>query len=214
MQRIQLDVSERSESGKGAARKLRAAGRVPAVAYGSGVAALSLDVDGLELDRIQQSGANVLIDLAGPEAVSGRIALLKEVQRDPVKRSLLHCDFYVIDPEKPIVVSVPLHFEGRPPGVELGGVLEPLIRELEVGCLPLAIPDSISVDVSGLDIGQAVQVGQLELPEGVAATADAERAVVHVVAARVVEEDEPVEDEEAETPEEEAPGEDGEEESS
>ena len=192
MQRVRLDVSERTERGKGFNRRLRAEGRIPAVVYGPGLPTLSLAVRSLELDQIEQSGANALLDLAGSEAMKGKIVLLKELQRDPVRSMPLHCDFYVIDPAKPITVSVPLHLQGRPVGVDLGGVLEPQLRELEITCLPLSIPDSIDVDVSALDIGQSVRLSEIELPEGVSTLTDLETSVAHVVTARVVlEEEEP-----------------------
>jgi large subunit ribosomal protein L25 len=188
MQRVQLEVSAREGTGKGLARRLRAAGRIPGILYGSGVAPIALSVDRLTLDKVLQRSVNALLDLKGIQAVEGRIALLKELQRDPVRRTPLHCDFYVIDPEKPISISVPLHFEGKPRGVEQGGVLEPLLRELEVSCLPLAIPETISVQVGELEIGQSIHVEQLVLPEGVSPTGDPSRAVVHVAAARLEQE--------------------------
>jgi large subunit ribosomal protein L25 len=188
MQRVQLEVSAREATGKGVARKLRASGRIPAIVYGTGVDPVALSVDRLALDKIVQRSVNALVDLKGPRAVDGRLALLKELQRDPLRRRLLHCDLYLVDPNKPITVSVPVHFEGKPRGVEQGGVLEPLLRELEVSCLPMAIPEVISVDVSQLDIGHSLHVGELALPEGVRATAEPERAVVHVITPRLVEE--------------------------
>ena len=214
MQRVRLDVSERTQRGKGVARKLRAEGRIPAVMYGSGVPTLPLAVNAQELDKIEQGGTNALLDLSGPEAVAGKIVLLKDLQRDPVKRVPLHCDFYVIDPKKEITVYVQIHLQGRPVGVELGGVLETQLRDLEISCLPLGIPDSIDVDVSSLDIGDAIRVSDLDLPEGVSTTAEPERAVAHVIAARVIEEEEeaegePLDAEEGESAEEASPEADG-----
>ncbi|MCE2391293.1 MAG: 50S ribosomal protein L25 [Proteobacteria bacterium] len=214
MQRVRLDVSERTQRGKGVARKLRAEGRIPAVMYGSGVPTLPLAVNAQELDKIEQGGTNALLDLSGPEAVAGKIVLLKDLQRDPVKRVPLHCDFYVIDPKKEITVYVQIHLQGRPVGVELGGVLEPQLRDLEISCLPLGIPDSIDVDVSSLDIGDAIRVSDLDLPEGVSTTAEPERSVAHVIAARVIEEEEeaegePLDTEEGDSAEEASPEADG-----
>jgi ribosomal protein L25 (general stress protein Ctc) len=90
------------------------AGRVPAVLYGREFQPVALTVDRLALDKVVHKSSNALLDLKGPKQVEGRIVLLKDVQRDPVKRSLIHCDFLVIDPRRPITVSVPLHFLGKP----------------------------------------------------------------------------------------------------
>ena len=95
MQRLKLEVSVREAAGRSALRKLRAQGAVPAVLYGTGVEALSLVIDGRSLERVLRTGANTLLDLRGPKEVKGKLALLKEVQRDPVSQRLLHCDVYI-----------------------------------------------------------------------------------------------------------------------
>jgi large subunit ribosomal protein L25 len=134
---------------------------------------------------VVSTGANALIDLKGIRGVKGKLVLVKECQRDPVSRQILHCDFCAVDPKRRINVSVPLHFVGKPPGVEEGGVLEPLFRELEVACLPLAIPESIDVNVEALNIGDSVYVRELDLPADVELQVDAELPVVHVAAPRL-----------------------------
>lgn len=185
MQRLELEVNVRHDRGKSMVRKLRARGSVPAIAYGLGLEALMLSVDAPRLERLVAAGANTLIDLHGHASLEGKLFLLKELQREPVSRDLLHCDFQAVDPTKPIQVSVPLSFEGRPVGVEKGGVLEPLLREVEVSCLPLAIPDRIEVGVTELDIGDAIHIGDLEIPEGVTPLGEASIGVVHVITPRV-----------------------------
>jgi large subunit ribosomal protein L25 len=185
MQRLALNVGLRAASGKGAARKLRATGRVPAVLYGREQAPLSLSVVALELDKVVQRGANALLDLRGTREVEGKIALIKEVQRDPLRRNLLHCDLLMVDPRRPIDVEIPLHFTGKAKGIESGGVLEPLIREVEIRVLPLEIPDSIEIDVSGLEIGQSIHVRDLRLPAGAELLSDPEQTAVHVIVARM-----------------------------
>jgi large subunit ribosomal protein L25 len=186
MQRIELNVGLRPGSGKGAARKLRASGQVPAVLYGRDSQPVALAVDRLALDKVVHRSSNALLDLKGAKQVEGKIVLLKDVQRDPVRRSLIHCDFLVVDPRRPITVSVPLHFVGKPKGLEDGGVLEPLLRELEIRVLPLSIPDSIDVEVSGLGVGDSIHVRELRVPEGAEVMDDAEQAVVHVIVPRMV----------------------------
>lgn len=209
MQRESLEITLREEAGRGASRRLRASGTVPAVVYGTGVSSTKISVNDHRLEEVLHHGANILLDLTGPDALSGKLVLIKDCQRDSVSQRLLHCDFYAVDLEKPILVGIPIRLEGRPHGVEMGGVLEPLIRDLEVSCLPLAIPDSINVDVSELDIGGSVHVRDLVLPEDVDPQVDPSDTVVHVIAPRVEEEETPEEEEalaEGEAP----PAEDGE----
>lgn len=194
MQRLELEVSIRESSGRSAARKLRAEGGVPAILYGSGVEALSLSIDRRSLERVLRTGANTLLDLKGPKQVKGKLALLKELQRDPVSQRLLHCDVYSVDTSKKLHVSVPFHFEGRPRGVEQqGGIFETPAMEVEVSCLPFSIPDRISIDVSELEIGNIIHLRDITLPEGVEALVDGSLTVAQVSAPRVEEVAEPEE---------------------
>lgn len=199
MQRFKLEVSLREATGKGAARKLRAAGAVPAIFYGHGLATISLQIETRPLERAIHGGANALIDLEGPKQVQKKPVLIKELQRDPATRKLLHCDLFAVDLKQRLTVDVPIHYVGRARGVvEQGGVQEILMREFQVTCMPLAIPESIEIDVSELVIGESIHVRDVSIPEGVEATADADAPVVHVVTPRVEEE---VKDEEEEVPE-------------
>jgi large subunit ribosomal protein L25 len=188
-----LVAEERTGTGKGVARKLRAAGRMPAVVYGRGKGSHPVVVDPKALSEIlrgSQSGMNTLIDLrfGGRESV----VLVREIQRDPVSGSWIHADLYVVDLQQTIQVRVPLHFVGRPIGVENGGILDHPMRELEIECLPRAIPDSIEVDVSALDVGDSIHVRDLTLPEGAKVISDADLAVASVVLPKA-EEEKPIE---------------------
>ncbi len=192
MQRLELEVSVREAAGRSVLRKLRAQGAVPAILYGTGVKPLSLVIDGRSLERVLRTGANTLLDLRGPKEVKGKLALLKEVQRDPVSQRLLHCDVYAVDTKKKLHVSVPFHFEGRPRGVEQqGGIFETPAMEIEVSCLPFSIPDKLSIDVSNLEIGDTIHLRDIELPEAVEALADGSLTVAQVSAPRVEEVAEP-----------------------
>ncbi len=189
MERFKLEVSLREATGKGAARKLRATGAVPAVFYGHGMETVPLQIDTRPLERAIHGGANALIDLEGPKQVRKKPVLIKELQRDPATRKLLHCDLFAVDLKQRLTVDVPIHYVGRARGVvEQGGVQEILMRELQVTCMPLAIPESIEIDVSELAIGESIHVRDASLPEGVVTTADAAAPVVHVVTPRVEEE--------------------------
>lgn len=190
MERLALEISVREGRGKGPARRLRARGRTPGVLYGYGVTPLAIDVESRPLERALEVGSNALIDLSGADGLEGRVFLIKEAQRDPLSREITHCDFYSVDTDRRINVDVPVRLEGKPVGVEMGGVLEPLLRTVELSCMPLAIPDELVLDVSELVIGQALHVSDLAVPEGVELQLEGSISVVHVIAPRVEEEPE------------------------
>jgi large subunit ribosomal protein L25 len=206
-----LTAEVREGTGKGVARKLRAAGRIPAVLYGKGRESRSLALDPHALERLlrdSDAGMNTLIDLRVAGG-SEQVVLVKELQRDPVRGAPLHADLYRVDLETSIDVSVPIHLVGRPQGVELhDGILDHSLRELEIVCLPRAIPESFDVDVSALEIGDSIHVRDLALPEGVELRCDPDLSVASVVAAKVAEEEAAAEAEvEGEAPAEGAEGE-------
>lgn len=177
-----LSADDRSATGKGPNRRLRMAGRIPGVIYGKGREAQSVVLDPTALEKLlHKSGAglNTLIDLS--VAGSTDTVLVKELQRHPVHGTYVHVDFFKVDMTQKIIVSVPIHFVGKARGVEFGGILDHPLREIEVECLPRAIPEHIEVDVSALEIGQAIHVRDLRLPEGVQVMTDAELPVASVV---------------------------------
>jgi large subunit ribosomal protein L25 len=186
-----LDVETRTDGGKGVARKLRAKGRIPAICYGSSEGARGVHLDPHMLERIlskSSAGLNTLIDLKGGGPLDGRVVIVKDLQRDPVRGSLLHADLYEVDVNRTITVDVPIHLSGTPVGVELGGgILEHALRELEVECLPRAIPEEIVADVRALALGDSLHVRDLVLPPGVELITDPDLSVVSVVAPRAEE---------------------------
>jgi large subunit ribosomal protein L25 len=185
-----ISVEVRDASGKGVARKLRAAGRIPAVLYGQGRAPVALALEPRGLERLLHSeGHNALFDLDGAEPVKGRTVLVKALQRHPVRGELMHADLYEIDVSKTITVSVGIHLVGTPVGVSLdGGLVEHTLREVELDCLPGSIPDFLDLDVGELQLGETLHVSDLRLPDGVEMKTQTELAVVSVVAPRVEEE--------------------------
>jgi large subunit ribosomal protein L25 len=189
-----LSVELRGARGKGVARKLRAAGRIPGVCYRRNAepAAISLDPRELELLlRKASAGMNTLIDLrvAGGGDFDGRQVLVKELQRDPITGAYLHADLYAVDLTQKIHVSVPVHLKGVAAGVALaGGIMDHATRELDVECLPNAIPEEFAVDVSALEIGHSIHVRDLAVPEGVAILNDPDVPIVSVVAPSIAEE--------------------------
>ena len=213
-----LNVELRTETGKGVARQLRMKGRIPGVCYGKRNQATSVSLDPRMLERlISQSaaGVNTLIDLVvdgGGGDLDGIVVMVREIQRHPVKRDPIHADLFIPDLHERVTVSVPLHLTGKAPGVEEGGIVDHALRELEIQCLPTAIPREINVDIGALEVGHSVHVRDLTLPEGVELLSDTELSIVSVVAP-VVEAVAPTEEEEAEAVEgegaEAAPAEDG-----
>jgi large subunit ribosomal protein L25 len=178
-----LVVETREGTGKGVARKLRAAGRIPAVLYGQGRDSLPLSIDPRALDKVLRAGgANTLLDLTvqGRSDLGTPVALVKELQRDPLRGAILHADLYQVDLSKTVEVEVPIHLLGKPKGLDFGGLLEHTLREVALECLPRAIPAAIEVDVSNLEIGDVVHVRDLVLPEGVTLVSDPDLGVAHV----------------------------------
>lgn len=183
MSETALVVEAREGTGKGVARKLRAAGRIPAVLYGRGRPSLALTLDPRALDRILRAGgANTLLDLTveGHPEVKDTVALVKELQRHPLRGTIVHADLYAVDLDRTVTVDVPVHLLGRPRGLDFGGILEHTLREVALECLPRAIPEAIEVDVSALEVGDVIHVRELALPEGVTLVSDGDLAVVAV----------------------------------
>ncbi|MAI79797.1 MAG: 50S ribosomal protein L25, partial [Deltaproteobacteria bacterium] len=146
MGEVSIAVTQREESGKSANRKLRADGKVPAVVYSKGVDPLKLSLDPVVLDRkirASHAGINTLFDLEGEGQLNGRTVMVKELQRDPVKGTVLHADFHEIDLTQLLNVTVPIQLTGTAPGVSMGGLIEHTLREIELACMPGSIPDEV-----------------------------------------------------------------------
>jgi large subunit ribosomal protein L25 len=201
MNKVTLSVNQRTECGKGAARRLRAAGEAPAIFYGRKTEPIKISINVHDFRKaVEQAGSNPLFDLQIKEigGTTTRRALLKERQIRPLDGSLIHLDFLEVFMDESIEVTVPLEFEGKPVGIDKGGILQASAKELRVSCLPDNIPNVIIVDVSELDLGHSVHVGQITLPSGVSALQDSGVALATVLAPRAAEEEAaPVEEAEA-----------------
>ncbi len=188
-----LEATTRTGRGKNEARRLRAAGHVPAVIYGAqkagdAIAPVQVAVNPKEMMRIlhSASGVNTLITL-NVEGGGTQKVLVREFQLDPITQHLLHADFYRVNLERKIAVKVPVVLHGEPKGVkQQGGVLEFLHKEVEVECLPTAIPEHIDIDVAELELGQAVYVRDLAANASWSPLSDADLMLVHVVNVKVV----------------------------
>ncbi|HEY7139944.1 MAG TPA: 50S ribosomal protein L25 [Methylomirabilota bacterium] len=179
----ELSVEPREALGKGAVGRLRRKGLVPAILYGGGGAPVTLSVTPAEVHRtLHGHGAGgVLVNLRLPGDAEPRTAVVRELQYDPVRDTLIHIDFQAVRMDEEITVEVPIHVVGEAAGVkEQSGVLALLMRTVEVSCLPSLIPEHIDVDVSALRIHDVATVAGLQLPEGVRVTAPASQPVATV----------------------------------
>lgn len=182
MESIKVSASRRSESGKGVASRLRATGKIPAVAYGKQLPAQALAVSPDALKQVFASayGSNNVIEL-DVEGKDKLTVLLRDYQYHPVSRQLLHADFVQIHLDQPVDVEVPLELTGKPVGVIKGGTLRQVFRKLPIRALPGNIPVKIVYDVTGLDLDGHVAPKDLALPEGVAVRLPAEQTVASIV---------------------------------
>lgn len=199
MAKSELQVMPRNEAGKGVARTLRREGLVPAVVYGKGMDPCSITVEPKALKKAiaTEAGWNTLITLKGDGPFDGKVVLLKDMQIDAIRRDVVHADFNAIDLKKKISVMVPVIANGTPVGVVEGGTLSVVRHELEVICLPTAIPKSIDIDVSEMQIGDVFHVDDLEVADGAEVPHDVNFTILTVVG-RMAEEVEAVEGEEVE----------------
>jgi large subunit ribosomal protein L25 len=183
METLVVEVEKREGRGTGFARRSRREGRMPAILYGAGEDAITLSVDSHDFNRrIAHLEGTHLLQLKSSDAgLNERKVLVREVQLHPVTGAPLHADFHAVRLDQALEVQVPLHFEGKAPGVTLGGILQPVLREITVLCLPTAIPEAITVDVSSLQIHDSIHVSDLQLPEGITSVTDLGEPVVTVV---------------------------------
>jgi len=204
---IDLTTYIRTGRGNGAARVLRGKGLIPAVLYGPGTEPVLLSVSTTALEQVlkKSTAGEVLVNLTIQNGkTSNRTAMIREMQTHPVSRKFLHVDFYEIAMDRKLRVGVPIVTKGKSKGVELGGVLQIVRREVELLCLPLDIPDSIELDITNLDIGDAIHVKDIPLKEGLELPDDINFTVLTIVSpkreevpAAAVEEGVEVEGEEA-----------------
>jgi large subunit ribosomal protein L25 len=182
MQTTKLTATSRNDYGKSAAKRLRAEGRIPAVAYGPSLENTALAVSPKEITSIlgAELGRNTVIEL-DIEGKKKLIVLLADFQYHPVTRALLHADFKEIKENEPIDVEVPFEATGKAKGVIAGGVLRVVFRKLPVRCLPGHVPAKLTHDVTELELEHAVATKDLKLPEGVSIRLPPEQTVVAVV---------------------------------
>ena len=186
MAEILVDAKSRADRGKNAARRLRASGRIPAIVYGGKKDALAVSVDPKTLLKVlrSESGRNTILSLDLGDAGKAS-AILKGWQVDPINEKFIHADFYRIAMDVAIRVKIPILAKGEARGVKVdAGILEVIMRELEVECLPGDIPERIEVDVTDLGLHGAIRVSELKVSDKVKVLDDADQIVVHVVSVK------------------------------
>jgi large subunit ribosomal protein L25 len=187
----ELKVHIRDRHGKGPARRLRMEGSIPAVFYGPKSESMQLAVNAKALMKLlKDKEENVFIKLLiGDENSIEKLSMIKEIQTDPLSKRLVHADFYEIRMDQKITFDIPIHFVGQPVGIDNGGELHHLKRDVKVSCLPGNLPDFIEVDVSGLDIGDAVRVQDIKIAEGIIILDPEDAAIATVSTTRVTKEE-------------------------
>jgi large subunit ribosomal protein L25 len=176
-----LRALRRHRSGKGVARKIRAQGMIPAVLYGSGEN-IPLTLQPRELLKILTSGENTIFRLEIDGELGGdRQAIVRDLQRDPLKETLLHADLYRISMDVEITVSVPIVLQGMSRELsDIGGMINQLLHEIEIQCLPSLIPHELTIDVAHLGIGEVLHVRDLPVPQGIQVLAASDEVVASV----------------------------------
>lgn len=189
METLEIQADARDKKRKRDAKRLLRSGKIPGILYGPKTQAVALELDKREFtSRVAGLEGSHLVRLkSSASALTEKVALVKELQYHPISGDVIHADLYEVDLTAKIQVHVPLHFTGKAFGVTRGGILQPIVRELQVECLPMDIPEFFNVDVSALDIGDSVHIEQLAMPEGVSVLAEPNLALVSVVTPTVEE---------------------------
>lgn len=197
MVQAELNVEVREESGKGVARKLRAVGRVPAVVYGNEIEPLAISLDPKLLEAAMGNDANTLLTLKGAATLDGKVVVLKDADYNPITRSMICADFQTISLSEKSSFMISVNAIGTAVGVKAGGSLQLIRHELEVLCLPTAVPHSIDIDVTALEIGDTIHIEEVVAPEGTELVFDVNFTVASVAGHKEEESDEEDSEEEA-----------------
>lgn len=188
MAQAELNVSSRTRLGKGGNRALRRQAQAPAIVYGKGMEPCPIVIEPKALKKALANDINTLITLTGEGPFAGKVVIVKDMEFDAIRRDITHVDFQAIDLTKPVHVMVPVHAIGKSQGEKDGGSLQLVRHEIEITCLPTAIPNAIEIDVTGLKIGGVVHVNDLKLPAGVEAPHDVNFTIITVTSTRAEEE--------------------------
>lgn len=185
MKEVTLAVKKRNDVGKGAARQARLAGDIPAVVYGPEIDPFPISVAEKDLRAAVKEGS--IQSIFGLD-VDGKVnkAIIRDIQRDPITNKVTHVDFHAISMNKPLNITIPFHIIGTSVGVKNeGGILQTVMREIDISCLPKDIPESIDIDVTELNVGDSIHISDLEIPNATILD-DPSRTIVVVAAPTVI----------------------------
>jgi large subunit ribosomal protein L25 len=176
-----LKAAPRARTGSGRLNQMRREGWLPSVIYGKGTENINLKVDAKTFADLlaHSSSENILVNL-DIEGHGTRLAFLQSIQHDPISGKALHADFRSIDEKTAITAHIPTHLNGESAGVKAGGLIEQYVHAIEITCLPNDLPESIEVDISALQIGDSLHIGEITYPEGVKPTHAADVVVAHI----------------------------------
>jgi len=192
MAMVELSASRRQAAGTGVCRKILSGGRVPGVVYGKRMKTRPLEFDRKELETFLAKALRgtvvVRMEIRDGETSQEAYSVLKEVQKDPVTDRVIHVDFYEVAFGQKFRVDIPLRFTGKAAGIEMGGILEQVVRNIEVECIPSKVPEFLELDVTSLGIGDSLKMEDVVFPEGVAPVdKDLSQTVASVHAPRIEE---------------------------
>jgi len=198
MREIAIEATQRTGSGKNASRRVRSVGQIPGVVYGPETKPVAVAVDERAFrSAVKEAGGISAIFNLNISGKSNKV-VLRELQRDPVSSKVIHIDFHAIAMNRPINISLPLHFTGEAEGVKNeGGIMQTTLRELDISCLPADIPERFEIDVSELSIGESIHVKDIKIPN-VEILSEQNRTVVVISAPTVMKVEEPTAEEAAE----------------
>lgn len=183
MERRELAVEIRSKTGKGISRQLRGSGQIPGIVYGKGMEAVPVTLNPKELNAAiaGEGGKNNLLTLKGADSLNGKVVIVADILRDPLKGVPMHVDLHKINLEEKIKISVPVNLVGTSKGVVAGGLLDFAKHTIEVECLPTDIPEHINVDITELTVGHSIHVGEIVAPAGVKILDDTRASIVSIL---------------------------------
>lgn len=187
MEILELTAKMRTSAGNSPSRALRREGNIPAILYGPGTESVPLSITSLDLERAlkKASASQIIFNMSVQNAQTGsRTAMIKDLQIHPMSRKFLHVDFYEISKDRKITVDVPVVVKGKAKGIEAGGMLQIIRRDIEVLCLPFEVPESIQIDISDLDIGDSIHVKDLKVAGNIEIPADTNYTILTILSTK------------------------------
>lgn len=176
-----LKAAPRARTGSGRLNQMRREGWLPSVIYGRGAENKNLKVDAKTFAEViaHSSSENIVVNLE-VEGEGTRLAFLQAIQHDPISGAALHADFLAIDSKTEITAHIPAHLNGEAPGAKAGGVIEQYVHAIEITCLPDDLPETIEINISKMELGDSLHIGEIQYPKGVKPTHASDVVIVHI----------------------------------